>query len=106
MTQAKFPFTDFHGYKDYVTFVRMCAPDNFPLRDGLSSSDQWTLQLAFEGLHQGLTLAREVGVSDAIIAQCQQHFESAYVLYVGGDRKAGFKAIQAAQLIISRAKKA
>lgn len=25
-----FPFDDLHGFKDYITFVQMCAPDNFP----------------------------------------------------------------------------
>lgn len=31
---AKFPFNDLHSFKDYVGFVRMCAPELFPYREG------------------------------------------------------------------------
>ena len=54
---GKFPFSDLHSFKDYVGFVKLCAPDMFPLREGVQLEDQWTLDLAFEGLRHGIDLA-------------------------------------------------
>ena len=52
---ATFPFSDLHSFKDFVFVVRMCAPDHFPAREGLCADDQWSLDLAFKGLREGLT---------------------------------------------------
>ena len=54
---TNFPFNDLHSFKDFVVFVQMRAPNNFPLREGVPSEDQWTLDLAFRGLRDGLALA-------------------------------------------------
>jgi hypothetical protein len=59
---TNFPFNGLHSFKDYVVFVRMCAPDQFPAREGVPGEDQWTLDLAFHGLREGLALVvREKG---------------------------------------------
>ena len=56
---AAFPFSDLHSFKDYVGFVKLCAPDDFPSREGVGPADQWTLDLAFGGLRLGLKMAAE-----------------------------------------------
>jgi hypothetical protein len=56
---AEFPFSDLHSFKDYVGFVKLCAPDKFAPREGVSPADQWTLDLAFAGLRLGLRMAIE-----------------------------------------------
>ena len=55
--KARFPFSDLHGYKDYVVFVQTYLPDRFHHREGVGPEEQWTLDLAFEGLRHGLDLA-------------------------------------------------
>ena len=56
---AAFPFSDLHSFKDYVGFVKIAAPDRFRPREGVGPADQWTLDLAFEGLRLGLKMAAE-----------------------------------------------
>jgi hypothetical protein len=58
---AAFPFSDLHSFKDYVGFVKLCAPDSFLVREGVGPSDQWTLELAFEGLRLSPILCTSVG---------------------------------------------
>lgn len=95
-----FPFDDLHGFKDYVVFVRMCAPDNFPQREGRPSNEQWTLELALEGLQQGLTLAvREKG-NRPQFERARQLFENASSAYRMGDKLTGFKALDEAHKLI------
>lgn len=88
---AKFPFSDLHSFKDYVGFVKLCAPDMFPVREGLEEKDQWTLDLAFEGLRKGLEMAiAEKGgqpafekckilIEDAKSAYSLQHIKDGYL---------------------------
>jgi hypothetical protein len=56
---AQFPFNDLHSFKDYVGFIRLCAPDLFPAREGLAPAEQWSLDLAFDNLRQGMDLAEK-----------------------------------------------
>ena len=54
---AKFGFNDLQSFKDYVGFAKLCLPDRFPHRDGVEADEQWSFNLAFEGLRLGLTMA-------------------------------------------------
>lgn len=99
---TRFPFHDLHGFKDYVVFVRMCAPDQFPIREGVSVDDQWTLKLAFEGLKEGLSRAiAEKGRRDEF-AQCSHLIDEAYRHYESGRRKEGFIALNQMQKILGK----
>jgi hypothetical protein len=56
---AKFPFTDLHSFKDYVIYAQTYLPDRFPHREGAGPNEQWSLDLAFRGLREGLALAKD-----------------------------------------------
>lgn len=99
---ARFPFNDLHSFKDYVVFVRMCAPNQFPAREGVGPEDQWTLELAFRGLREGLAqAAKEKGERDEF-AQCSELVDQAYGRYRLGDRKEGFLALDQVYKILKK----
>ena len=56
---AKFRFSDLQSSKDYVVYVQTYLPDRFPQRRAVGPEDQWTPDLAFEGLRLGLNMAVE-----------------------------------------------
>jgi hypothetical protein len=87
---AKFPFTDLHSFKDYVGFVKICAPDRFPSREGVGPDDQWTLDLAFEGLRLGLRMATEEKGKRAEFELGESLVEGAYTAYRDGRVRDGF----------------
>jgi hypothetical protein len=93
---SEFPFSDLHSFKDFIVFVRMCAPDEFPAREGVPPSEQWSLELAFEGLNAGLDMAREQKASPRVIADCQALFDLALSHYRAGDRREGFQTLDKA----------
>src|SRR3569623_1136635 len=95
-----FPFDDLHGFKDYVVFVRMCAPDNFPQREGRPSNEQWTLELELEGLQQGLPLAVRENRNRPQFERARQLFENASSAYRKGDKLTGFKALDESHMLI------
>ena len=97
---AKFPFTDLHSFKDYVGFVRMCAPSSFPPREGVLQSEQWSLDLAFAGLRAGLVLAEQEKGQRSVFLTCSGLFEAAYREYVEGDIRAGFTSLAEAQKLL------
>lgn len=87
---AKFPFTDLHSFKDYVVFVQMCSPDQYLPRQGLGPDEQWTLELAFEGLRYGLSLAVKEKGERKQFTECQRLVEEAYQHYQQGNEREGF----------------
>ncbi len=94
---AVFPFTDLHSFKDYVAFVRMCAPNNFPEREGVSAEHQWSLDLAFKGLTEGLSYLQR----DAVEI-CQKLLEESYHFYKVGDRKSGFLKLEEVRKLLAK----
>jgi hypothetical protein len=96
---AAFPFSDLHSFKDYVAFVRMCAPDNFPQREGVPTELQWSLSLAFKGLREGLAFLPQNQRSSGVYAQL---FDEAYRLYEEGDKKGGFLKLAEAQRVLAK----
>ncbi len=83
-------FHDLHGFKDYVTFVYLCAPDHFPEREGFGPDEQWTLDLAFEGLRHGLSLTATEKGELPVVATCRSMVEEAYTHYGEGRMREGF----------------
>ena len=99
---AKFPFTDLHSFKDYVGFVRICAPDLFPRREGLSEAEQWSLDLAFEGLRHGLTLLDREKGGHHIAVECRTLIEAAYAEYCDGQLKPAFLKLADVQKLLRK----
>jgi len=96
-----FPFDDLHGFKDFVTFVGLCAPDDFPIRDNRSKEEQWTLVLAFQGLKEGMSMARREKGDRPGFDRCDKLIDEAYEQFAAGNRKGGFVAIQEVRRILS-----
>jgi hypothetical protein len=87
---AKFHFNDLHSFKDFVGFVKLCSPDQYPPRDGVAPEEQWTLELAFEGLRYGLALAVKEKGDRPAFEQCRGLVEEAYGYYREGKKREGF----------------
>ena len=99
---AKFHFTDLHGFKDYVVFVKLCAPDEFPARDGYGPDEQWTLDLAFEGLREGLKMAIEEKGDKPVFAKCRELVGKAYEHYREGKHNEGYFALEEVRKLLRK----
>ncbi len=99
---AAFPFFDLHSFKDYVGFVKLCAPDEFPPRDALGPDDQWTLDLAFDGLRLGLRMAIEEKGERDEFTRGQSFVEDAYAAYRVGRLRDGFFKLQDLQKLLKK----
>ena len=99
---ANFPFNDLHSFKDYVVFVQTYLPDNFRPREGVAPEDQWTLDLAFEGLRRGLAMAEAEHVSAELLRACHIEMEKALACYKAGDVRGGFFALERLSAILKR----
>jgi hypothetical protein len=87
---AKFPFTDLHSFKDYVIFVQTYLPDRFLPRQGVGPDEQWSLELAFRGLREGLKLAVEEKGPKPVFADCERLVAQAHDEYRAGREREGF----------------
>lgn len=97
---TRFPFNDLHSFKDYVGFVALCAPDLFPVREGVSAEDQWTLELAFKGLRAGLDLSiREKG-NRPQFERARQLFDAALASYCTSDVHGGYRSLDEAKKLL------
>lgn len=86
---ARYGFTDFHSFKDYVGYVRLCAPSLFPPLDWIPPDEQMNLERAFFGLRYGFDLsAKEKGELPAF-TKCRELVEEAFGLYRTGHAREG-----------------
>ena len=97
-----FPFNDLHGFKDFVVFVRMWAPNNFPGRDGALAEEPWTLELAFQGLRTGIASAISEKGERAEFSESLELIDEAYQHYKSGDKAGGFRALDDVRKILGR----
>lgn len=99
---AKFPFNDLHSFKDFVVFVRMCAPHLFPIREGVGPDEQWSLDLAFRGLREGLALAVEEKGDKPVFHECERLIEEAYLEYRADNRREGFFKLEEVNKLLKK----
>lgn len=99
---AKFPFTDLHSFKDYVVFVQTYAPNRFRSREGVAPTDQWTLDLAFDGLRLGLRLAAQEKGDLPALATCWGLVDEAYDHYREGRVRDGFLKLEEIQKLLKK----
>lgn len=99
---ARFPFSDLHSFKDFVGFVRMCAPDQFPIREGRSTEEQWTLELAFSGLNEGMSLAVKEKGDRPEFNECKTLIAASYEHYKCGREDEGFFELDKAYKILKK----
>jgi len=91
---ANFPFSDLHSFKDYVIYVQTYRSDRFPPRTAVGPEDQWSLELAFEGLGVGLDVAvREEGEC-LVFSECRKLIGEAHEYYRAGNLRGGFSKLE------------
>jgi hypothetical protein len=98
----RFPFSDLHAFKDYVTFVQTYAPDRFRHREGASADEQWTLDLAFEGLREGLRMGVQEKGECSQFSACHSLVEEALDHYRGGRMREGFSKLEEVRKLLGR----
>lgn len=98
-TVADFPFSDLRSFKDYVGFVKLCAPDMFPQREWAPPNEQWDLVRAFDGLRYGLgqTIDEVDERHKPVFELGLQLVEEAAKRYQEGDIRGGFATLQRLQ---------
>lgn len=99
---TKWHFIDLHAFKDYVGFVKLCAPTDFPPRAGVGPEEQWTLELAFEGLRHGMKISTEEKGERPEFATCRALIEEAYEHYRKGQMREGFFKLEAMQKLLKK----
>ncbi len=99
---AAFPFSDLHSFKDYVGFVKLCAPGDFPPREGVGPADQWTLELAVEGLRLGLRMAVEEKGERDEFARGESLVNDAHAAYRDGRVRDGFFKLEELQKLLKK----
>lgn len=99
---AHFGFTDLHSFKDYVVFVQTYLPDRFRPREGVGPADQWTLELAFEGLRLGLRMAVEEKGERDEFTRGASLVDDSYSAYRAGDMPSGFRKLEELQKLLKK----
>lgn len=99
---ASFPFSDLHSFKDYVVYVQTYLPDRFPPRKAAGPEDQWTLDLAFEGLRFGLKMATQEKGEHLEFAESRLLVAQAYDAYKSGDIRSGFAKLDEVQKLLRK----
>ena len=99
---ANFPFHDLHSFKDYVCFVGTYSPDNFRLREGFRAEEQWTLELAFEGLRHGLSIAVKEKGELPVFEECRMLVETAHEYYREGKKREGFFTLEQVRELLKK----
>ena len=99
---AKFPISDLQSFKDYVVYVQTYLPDRFPRRRAVGPEDQWTADLAFEGLRLGLNMAIEEKGKRVEFAESRRLVDEAYNAYKSGDIRRGFMKLEQVQKLLQK----
>lgn len=99
---AQFGFSDLQSFKDYVGFVKLCAPDDFPVEEWAAPADRWTLDLAFEGLQLGLRMAGEEKGEREEFVYGRELVEQAHAAYRDGRVRDGFFKLEAFQKLLMK----
>lgn len=97
---APFPFSDFRGFKRYVDFVKNCAPADYPPREGVGPEEQWTLDLAFEGLRSGLALTAQRLGEQPPLAEARALVDDAHAAYRRGRNNDGYSKLAALRQVL------
>lgn len=80
--------------KDFLGYVVLCAPADFPREDFLSDSEQMNLDRAFVELRRGLDfLERKLRSSDDI-ARLTSILDQSLAAYRSGDKRSGAHLLQ------------
>src|SRR5258708_1057981 len=98
----RFGFSDLHSFKDYVGFVKLCAPNEFPQDDGVEPEEEGTVDLGFEGMRLGLRMAAEEKGRLPVFDYCGELVEEAYAHYREGRMREGFFKLEEVQKLLKK----
>jgi hypothetical protein len=82
--------------------VYLCAPDHFPARESVGPNEQWTLDLAFEGLRHGLSLTSKEKGELPVLTTCRSLVEKAYADYREGRMRDGFLTLEEMERLLMK----
>ncbi len=99
---VRYPFSDLHSFKDYVTYVQTYLPDRFHPREGYEPEEQWTLEFALQGLRLGLRMAVEEKGDKPVFAECSRLVDKAESEYRDGRWRDGFATLEEVSKLLDR----
>lgn len=77
------------SFYNLIGFVRLTAPNRFPVRDYLAADQQWTLDRAFTELRQGLLLVDPKVADETKRARLSLLLDESLDAYRAGDELRG-----------------
>ena len=99
---SEWHFHDLHAFKDFLGFVMLCSPNLYPPREGAGPDEQWTLDLAFEGLRHGMEIAENETGNLASLGEGRFFIDEAYKEYKRGNVPEGYRALEKVEKILKK----
>jgi hypothetical protein len=81
-------------YRDFLSYVLLYSPDEFPEEDYLESSDQMNLDKAFAELRRAFPMIKKRVKEEETLAMLRELLEISYEAYKSGEDKKGAYALQ------------
>ncbi|NWK44741.1 hypothetical protein [Ralstonia pickettii] len=85
---------NFGGYVDFISYVLLSAPDDFPEEDYLSPDEQMNLEKAFEELRNGMHFVEEKIVDGATRVRLRDLLDASLSAYRTGKDVEGAHLLQ------------
>lgn len=93
-------FNDLHAFKDFLSMVILCAPDQFFEEDFLPADQQLNLERAFEGLEHGFRITAEETGKASLVESCRRLAAEALTHYQSGRDMEGQRKLEEAEALI------
>jgi len=87
---------------DFIAYVVIYGPDEFPERDFLKPDEQLNLDRAFDELRYGLDCAAKQIRDEAVIGTCRAMLQEAYTHYHEGRTNPGAWKLQEMSRLLER----
>lgn len=85
---------NYDSFVDFISYVLLSAPNDFPREDYLSGEKQMTLDKAFEELNGGMKFVMAKVKDDIVIAKLQNILDESHAAYRKGDNIKGAHLLQ------------
>jgi hypothetical protein len=85
---------DLNALRDFVGYVVLCAPDNFPEEDFLQRDEQMNLERAFEEMRNAMNLFKPSKMNDTKRSEALSMLEESLNSYRSGNIVKGAHLLQ------------
>lgn len=85
---------NFEELIDFLYYVVLCAPNDFPKEDFLCDDKRGALDQAFDLIRDGTRFAAEKIADKSIIPALREELETSYQAYKSGEKKKGAHTLQ------------